>query len=190
MTNNVLFHLRHAETKYDEAVPVSQWALSEYGLKQAEALVQEEIFSKIDIIITSGETKAYQTATPIATALNLSISQFVELNELHRDKEEHLTNKEYRRYVNKTLSNIHDSVGLWESGISALNRFSKKIDEVEALYLNKNILVVTHGLVINLYFGKLLKSNHNLPYRWSLTTFCDYGIVKNGKVIQDIVQQL
>ena len=117
------------------------------------------------------------------------INQFAELNELTRDEEDHLSYEEYQEYVNKTLSNIHKPVGKWESGIDALTRFSKKIEEINSSYSNKNILVITHGLIINLYFGKLLESFQNLFQRWSSTTFCDFGIVKNNKVIKDIAKE-
>jgi len=189
MSGNIFYHLRHAETKLDETIPVSKWILSENGQKQAEALVEKEIFSKIDVIIVSKENKAYQTALPLAKALNLPINQFAELNELTRDEEDHLSYEEYQEYVNKTLSNIHKPVGKWESGIDALTRFSKKIEEINSSYTKKNILVITHGLIINLYFGKLLESFQNLFQRWSSTTFCDFGIVKNNKVIKDIAKE-
>lgn len=183
-----MYHLRHAETKFDNSVPSSKWILSENGQKQAEALIEKKIFSNIDLIITSREKKAYQTAFPLAQKLNLPISQYKELNELFRDKEELLTNKEYINYVNKTLTNIQKPVGKWESGISALTRFSKKINEINSRFSSKNILIITHGLVINLYFAKLLNNFDNLFQRWMATTFCDYGIVKNGIVIKDIVK--
>lgn len=187
MSNNVFYYLRHAETKIDTRGGISNWVLSERGHKQAEALVNEEIFSDIDEIITSGENKAVQTALPLAKKLEIHIKQYAELNELYRDEEEFLTGVDYRKYVNKTLSNIHKPVGKWETGIDALTRFAKKMDEIDSEYSDMKILVVSHGLVINLYFCKLLERFEDAFRRWTLTTFCDYGIVKNAKVIEDIV---
>jgi broad specificity phosphatase PhoE len=123
----------------------------------------------------------------LAKKLNLQIKQYTELNELHRDDEEYFTGNEYRRYVNRTLSKIQNPVGKWESGINALTRFSKKIDEINSNYSDENILVVSHGLVINLYFCQLLENFDEVFRKWSLTTFFDYGVVKNAKVIEDIV---
>ena len=39
---------------------------------------------------------------------------------------------------------------------NALERFSKKIEEIDNMYDDKKILIASHGCVINLYFAKLV----------------------------------
>jgi broad specificity phosphatase PhoE len=119
----------------------------------------------------------------------LPIIQYKELNELNRDNEKYLINYEYHNYVKRTLLNINTSIGKWESGRSALKRYVRKIDEIDNQYSNKKILVVAHGLGINLYFGTLLDRVDILYERWKATTFCDYGIIKKSKVVKDITKK-
>ncbi|MFX0043566.1 MAG: histidine phosphatase family protein, partial [Candidatus Hodarchaeota archaeon] len=62
MPNNTIILLRHGETKVDENVQISKWFLTVRGKKEATNVSKLDIFSDIDIIITSDEEKAYQTA--------------------------------------------------------------------------------------------------------------------------------
>lgn len=64
--DNTLYILRHAATKLDSSKPVSKWVLSEEGKQQAEKLAKSGVFNDVDIIISSAEEKAHQTAKPIA----------------------------------------------------------------------------------------------------------------------------
>ncbi|MCK4687733.1 MAG: histidine phosphatase family protein, partial [Candidatus Lokiarchaeota archaeon] len=66
MPNNIIIFLRHAETKIDENLKISKWFLTKRGKKEATNISKLDLFNDIDIIITSNEEKAYQTAFPLA----------------------------------------------------------------------------------------------------------------------------
>lgn len=74
MPNNTFIFLRHAETKVDRNIKISQWTLTEKGKKDALKLSQLNVFKDFNIIITSNEEKAYQTATPLAEKLQKEIN--------------------------------------------------------------------------------------------------------------------
>jgi len=61
-----------------------------------------------------------------------------------------------------------------------------KIDEINSTYKNKKILIVSHGCVINLYFAKCLNQLDRIVERIFSNTFCDYGIIEDGRVVKDI----
>lgn len=187
MPNNKLIFLRHAETKVDENSVISKWFLTEKGKKEAITLLNSEFFDDIDLIITSDEEKAYQTAYPLSKRLHQDIIRDKNLNEIIRDHGGFLKNKEeYTKILSLCVKNRNQSYNNWETANHALKRFSKRIQEINSKYSNKNIMIVAHGIVINLYFAEILEKLENVFERWSTNTFCDYGIIQNNEVIKDI----
>lgn len=184
---NTFYFLRHAKTRLDKDSPISKWGLSEEGRKKAEALTASTAFDSIDVIITSDEDKAYETAKPIADRLKKEIIRVEELNELDRDKGGFLEKEEFDRTLQFALTNQNKSIHRWETAKHALERFSKKIDEINKKYNHKNILIVSHGCVVNLYFAKLLDKLNRVYERTLKSDFCDWGIVKEGKVVKDVI---
>lgn len=86
------------------------------------------------------------------------------------------------------MTNWDQSYNKWERANSALKRFSKEIEEIDSRYSNKKILIVAHGGVINLYFAKILEKLDNVFNRALSNSFCDYGIIQDGKVLKDIAK--
>jgi broad specificity phosphatase PhoE len=186
--NNTFYFLRHGQTKRDKAKPISKWILTDKGEEQAKKLAQENIFNDTDIIFSSTEEKAYQTAKPIADKLNKEITQLKEISELNRDRGGFMKPEAYEESVKYCLENLYSSVHNWETAIHALDRFSKKIEELDKKYENKKILVVGHGFTINLYFAKLLSVLDEVYDRFNTNDYADWGIVENKKVIRDIAK--
>ncbi len=183
---NTLYFLRHGKTKVDSSVPISRWILSEKGEAQTRELVDSGVFSSVEIIICSGEEKAYQTAKPIADALGKEIVCYDDLSELNRDAGGFLSAEEYERTVESGLQHRDRSLHNWETAASALARFSKKIDELKKDYSGKNILIVGHGITMNMYFSQLLGKLDEAYSRMKTNTFCDWGVVKGTSVIKDL----
>ena len=189
MPNNKLIFLRHAETKVDENSVISKWFLTEKGKKEAITLLNSEFFDDIDLIITSDEEKAYQTAYPLSKRLHQEIIRDKNLNEIIRDNGVFLKNKEeYTKILKLCVGNRNQSYNNWEPANHALTRFSKRIQEINSQYSNKKIMIVAHGVVINLYFAEILGKLEDVFERWSTNTFCDYGIIQNNNVIKDIAK--
>ncbi|MFX0074035.1 MAG: histidine phosphatase family protein [Candidatus Hermodarchaeota archaeon] len=189
MPNNTLIFLRHAETKVDENTVISKWMLTDKGQKDALDVFKSDLFHDVDIIISSGEEKAFQTAYPLSQKLHKKIMREENLNEISRDLGKFLKPKEkYLRTMKLCVENRTQSFNNWETANRALKRFSKAIHEIDSNYSNKKILIVTHGGVINLYFAKVLERLDKIFDRFLSNTFCDYGIIYNSKVIKDIAR--
>jgi broad specificity phosphatase PhoE len=185
--NNTLVFLRHAATKKDKEIPVSEWILTEEGKDDALKLIDDEYLLDFDVIITSTEKKAYQTAKPLADKLGKEIRQIKELSELNRDSGELMTKEEYDKMKVKIFEDMNYTDFGWETTQHALDRFKKAVDKVEKEYDGKKILIVAHGTVMTLYFAFLQNKLDSLMERWKGLGFCDYGIVKNNQVVKDIV---
>ncbi|MFX1310346.1 MAG: histidine phosphatase family protein [Promethearchaeota archaeon] len=189
MSNNTFIFLRHAETKIDRNKKISNWILTEKGKKDALNISKLDLFNDIDIIISSNEEKAYQTANPLSERLHKKIIRDEKLNEIMRDQARFVKNKEeYLEIMKLCVENRDKSFNNWEPVNQALERFSKKVQEFDSKYSDKKILIVAHGGVINLYFAKILGQLDKVFERISTNTFCDYGIIQNNKIIKDIAK--
>lgn len=186
--NNTFYLLRHGETKVDGNVPVSRWVLTEKGENQAKQRAEEGIFDEVELIFSSAEEKAYQTAKPIAEKLKKPIERVEELNELDRDKGAFMEADDYEKAVEECLKNPSEPINNWETASNALERFAKKIDELDRKYENKIILIVGHGFTINSYFAKLTDALDRVYERLATNDFADWGIIKNHKVVRDIAK--
>ncbi len=184
--NNTFIFLRHGKTKVDKDAPISKWVLSDVGESQALKVAENEEFKNVDIIITSAEEKAFRTGKPLADFLNKKILQFEELSEMNRDEGGFMDADKYEETAQEALSNLDVSVSKWEAAGKALERFSKKIEEIDRQYEGKKILIIGHGYTINMYFAKLLGESKRVYERLGTNDFCDWGIAKDGKVLKDL----
>lgn len=182
-----MYLLRHAETKIDRRKAVRNWDLTETGRLSAQVLAKSQVFSKIEGIVHSSEKKAKQTADFIAYETNADTYVLDELDELKRDHKGFLSNEEYRARVRATLTNWEQSVQDWESGEDALARFKDGIRRTNMMFHDKNILVVSHGLVLTLYFSALTHFRKITYERWAQLKFLSWGLVRDDKVLIDIV---
>jgi broad specificity phosphatase PhoE len=186
MSNNRIIFLRHADTKKDPSINASQWGLSEEGQLEAENIAVLDEMLGIDVIYTSDEPKTILTVTPLAKRLNKDPHTLSAFNEVQRG-DKFLTKEEFELEKKKQLEDLTYKAFDGESGLEALARFKQGVSQVVGENPNREILVVTHGTVLNIYFADLLADINNLSDRWSRTRFCAVGIVEDGKVVRDII---
>jgi len=184
--NNTLIFLRHAETKKEKSIPVSDWVLTEDGLNKTNEMAKTGIFDDINIFISSSETKAIQTIIPFAERVNKQVIKIHDLHELDRDSGELMTKEQYDDMKVKIFQDLDFTSFGWETCNHALNRFKLAVEDVEKKYDNQKILISAHGTVMTLYFASLQNKLNDLMQRWKNLGFLDYGIIKDGKIIKDI----
>ena len=186
MSNSIYF-LKHAETAIDPSIPAHEWSITPNGLQQAHELAKSEVFGKIEGIVHSSEKKAWQTAIVFAEELEVEIYEVPEIAELRRHHGRHLSNVEYRRLVQQTLIDWDHNVHGWESGTEALHRFVEGVKRINIMFYSRNILVVSHGLVLTLYFCQLRDFQSIAYERWTQMPFLAWGLVRDGRVLIDII---
>ena len=184
--SNTLIFLRHAKTSVDKSIPIEDWTLTDEGFKHSKETAETGDFDKVDLIFTSSERKSVETAKPIAERIKKEIVQLSELGEIKRPNSEKITLEEYKELKRKIFEDFDYSEQGWETVNQALNRFSDAVEEIDTKYENKTILIVAHGTVMSLFFAKLQNKLDELLSRWNKLGFCDWGIVKDGKVVKDI----
>jgi len=184
---NSLYFLRHAESKVDLSVPARDWSITANGAMLTKELANAKQLSAIDGIIHSSENKARQTAEIFAEGLEVQMYQLSGLDELVREHGGMLTNEEYRNRIRQTLTDWDGNVPGWESGASALERFEDAVQKIDIMFHLKNVLIVSHGIVLTIYFCKLKKFESIAFERWSQLGFLSWGLVRDGQVLVDLI---
>ncbi|MHA1930155.1 MAG: histidine phosphatase family protein [Candidatus Thorarchaeota archaeon] len=185
--------LRHAEPHVEIADVPSKWGVSKEGKAQAIKLAFSGVFNDIDLIISSDEPKAYQTADMIALRQKQSVIRNPLFDELNRDGGFYLSSSQYKLAVQTILQDYSFRVDGWETAASALSRFKRGIDQVLAEHSSKRVLIISHGIVLTMYFSELLGNSDNMLVqelnliRWDTLEYCSWGVVKDNKVVKDII---
>jgi len=180
---NTFYLLRHGKVDIDPRKPANEWTLSSEGINETRRLVKERTLTDVDFFYSSEEEKAYHTAKIIADAIGKEVVAISNFNEL--DRKSFLEN--YESAVKKAFSNINESRNNWESCLSALKRFRTGMELIDQKHESKRILIVSHGIVLTLYFAHLKGDMSNLFFRWKRLRFLSYGVVENAEVVKDIV---
>ena len=187
MVNNTLIFLRHAETIPDKHIRISEWDITEQGLLETKKLLKDKQFRGLHAIIASKEKKAIQTAQVFSDYFSIPIIEYSELNELNRDRSDWIETKEdYDNIAKKCLKERDNSFNNWETADDALSRFSYRISEINRAFSDCKILIVSHGLIINLLFAQMLNDFSEVYERWKSSTFSDFGVITNDRIIVDI----
>ena len=184
--STTIYFLRHGKTAVNPNTPISQWILSEEGLRQAATVTDNLNFQDVDVIVASGEEKAFQTVKALAEKLGKEVVRIHELGELDRDKGGHMGMEEYERTTQACFVHPTESIRNWETAEHALNRFSDAVERIKAEYTDKKVLICGHGHTFNLYFAKLLDQIDRVYERMKTNTAGDWGIVKDDKVLKDL----
>ncbi|MHA1516430.1 MAG: histidine phosphatase family protein [Candidatus Heimdallarchaeaceae archaeon] len=187
MKNTYIF-LILALTTIDKSQPAEKWVISETGIEEICNVVSSGKFDDVDVIISSSEKKAIQTAFYLSERIEKEINLNPNLKELDRGQEVIKTQEDYETKVWRIFDNPSECSFGWETAEGALGRFKRGISQIENTYSHKKIFIVSHGIILTLFFGDILrlKKEELLP-RWKKLKFCAWGTVINSKVDRDIV---
>ncbi|NPD88415.1 MAG: hypothetical protein HGN29_06810 [Asgard group archaeon] len=190
MQNTIIF-LRHAKIKKDTDAHSEKWILSDEGLKYIEEVFTAGIFDDVNVIISSSQKMCIQTAYFLANRLDKEIITNPDLNEIEKGAELIETSAEYMEIAESVLTNYEKDIANWEPANKAYKRYQMAIDRINSEYNHKKILIVSHGIVMTLYFTQQLKEPlSNLFPRYKSLKQCAWGIVKDNEVIRDITGEV
>lgn len=148
---STLYLVRHAHTQ-QTVLPVETWPLSEQGLRQAHQLAELPFWAEVQLICTSLEPKAQQTAQIVAERHRLPIEPVFDLRELRRTGERVA---DYDAAVREVLENLFKSCHGWEPAGEAQTRIMIAIERLLMLHEGVTLAVVSHGLALTLYLAHL-----------------------------------
>jgi broad specificity phosphatase PhoE len=172
--NNSYIFFRHALTVIDETQPADKWVISEKGIKDACKKISSGCFDDVDLIISSSEKKAIQTAYYLSERIEKEIILNPNFRELDRGHKFIETKEDYETMVWRTFNKPMESSFGWETARDALTRFKRGLERLENTYTNKKIFLVSHGIVLTLFIADYYNWNSNKMFEyWKELSFCE-----------------
>lgn len=156
MSRSVILYLSHPEVVIDPETPVPEWRLSPTGRSRVLAARKAPWLRACGRIVTSGETKAVETAALIAGATGALIEVREAMHENDREATGFLPPAEFDSVADAFFANPHQSVRGWERAIDAQTRILAELEAVMAAQpADENLLLVGHGGVGTLLYCAL-----------------------------------
>jgi len=151
-----LYITRHGQTKWNlegRMQGQKDSKLTSLGQKQAEWLGERLNDDDIDIIISSSSGRAIETAEIIRGKRNIEIIPNDNLREIHLGQWEGQLHTEIERIWTEEQRSFWNSPHLYkpvggETFSEVLDRASGEVEKIISKYEGKNILIVTHAVVL------------------------------------------
>ena len=152
----VLVLVKHALPQIESTVPAKQWRLSEEGQHLSRVLAQKLALHDLDLIFSSVEPKAIETAHIVATTLEKRIEVVEDLHEHDRNNIGFLEQKKFEASVAQFFNRPDLLTFGNETANQAHHRFSRAVVGIIEKYSDKNIALITHGTVLTLFVSRLV----------------------------------
>jgi len=149
-----LILVKHSLPEIIPTIPAKEWVLSKPGQVRCEVLAKRLESYSPDIVASSVEPKAVETAQIIARQINKPFHIVEGLHEHDRTGVEFLGKEQFEARVIDFFMRPDKLVMGRETANQACERFSKALASVELEHPDKNIVVVSHGTVITLFVEK------------------------------------
>ncbi|QXM06052.1 histidine phosphatase family protein [Crassaminicella indica] len=151
-----LYLIRHGQTKWNiesRAQGSKNVELTEEGRNQAVLLAKSMKKYRIDAIYSSDLDRAYETAKILGKTMNLEVKKIDGLREMSFGEWEGLTNEEIQRSYLKDYTVWRNEphkaiIPGGEKLLEVQKRGLKAIYDIVKENENKNIVVVSHGVII------------------------------------------
>ncbi|MFC0220427.1 histidine phosphatase family protein [Pseudochelatococcus lubricantis] len=149
-------YLTHPQVLIDPAREVPRWSLSDVGRARVSALASRPgLLSETRRVISSDETKALETACPLARALGVEVEVRPRMHENDRSATGFLPPHEFEKVADEFFANPSRSVRGWEAAEDAQKRIVDEVDTCLRGGTDGDVLFVGHGGVGTLLFCAL-----------------------------------
>ena len=154
-----LILVKHSVPEIEEARPANTWKLSEQGKLRAQRLAEHLEGFGAEVIVSSHEPKAIETAEIIARRLQLNVQIVPDLQEHDRTNVSYLPHDAFQALIRDFFQRPDELVFGNETASEAYLRFYRAVHSILNEYSNKTIVAVTHGTVISLFVSQLTGSS-------------------------------
>lgn len=150
-----LILVKHSLPEIQESLPAREWKLSEEGRLRAGRLAEQLIQYHPEIIISSTEPKAAETAQIISEKLHTKYQIVDGLHEHDRSSTPYLSRDHFENSVRELFANPDELVFGNETADEAYERFARAAYSILESFPHKTIVIVAHGTVISLFVSRL-----------------------------------
>ena len=150
-----LILVKHSLPKIEKNRPANQWELSDSGRVLAQKLAVRLNGFQPEVVVSSVEPKAKQTAEIIAAEHDLEL-QFIEsLHEHDRSKVGYLHRDQFQAAVREFFEESGRLIFGSETADACHLRFQQAVHSILDQNLDKTVVIVAHGTVISLFVSRL-----------------------------------
>lgn len=146
----------HPQVSISADIPVPRWGLSELGRARAEQLVAQPWLTDVGRILSSGETKALETAAIVAAATGLPIEVREALHENDRSSTGFVPPDRFEELADAFFAAPDTSVEGWETASSAQRRIVEATVDLFGSAMDRDVLIVGHGATGTLLLSHLV----------------------------------
>jgi broad specificity phosphatase PhoE len=150
-----LLLIKHSLPEIAKDSPAKDWPLSETGIKRCEILARAIAPYVPEVLISSRERKAQQTAELLAARLGGEFIIAEELHEQEREQAPFLSAVKFQEEIRLLFEKPAELILGSETADQAHHRFEKAIQQTLNNHPQKNIAIIAHGTVISLFVSRL-----------------------------------
>ncbi len=150
---NDLILVKHSLPEIVKKLPAREWILSAEGKRRARILAEKLRPYQPDMIISSREPKAVQTAEIVANILQLGMQIADDLHEHERSNVAFLSQEAFEMNVREFFNKPSELIFGIETASQALERFHRAVRLARSHNEDRTIVIVTHGTVISLFIS-------------------------------------
>ncbi len=151
----IIRYLSHPQVQIEEAKEIHLWSLDAIGRQRVDRLVKSNALKGTTRVISSMETKAIETAQPIADALGCDLEIRALMHENDRTATGFLPQDEFEKVADAFFAHPDESVRGWETANAAQARIVRAIEKCLKTQTEGHVLIVGHGGVGTLLFCAL-----------------------------------
>lgn len=166
-----LYLIRHAHSQMTGDV-AKRWPLSEKGRRQAGILARQDFWREVELIFSSPEPKALQTAEPAARRWGIPLKIVDCLRELRRPR----LLQDYHEVIARVFANPDQSIAGMETATRTAERITRCLKELVAAHPGQTLAAVSHGLVLTLFLAQL-ENRWPTVDEWRTVPFTGLSIV-------------
>ena len=155
MSDSYLILIRHSVSQPVNGIDAQRWPLAAEGKERAAALAPRIAPYHPQIIFTSYERKAVQTAEMIAGELKVPYVLWPGLHEHDRTAIPYYDRATFLGLVQDFFNRPDELVFGLETATAALARFRAALDDLLDAYPNRTIAAVSHATVLTLLLAPL-----------------------------------
>jgi len=153
-------YLSHPQVCIDPSTPVPEWSLNEVGKNRVELLAKSGVLANTQLLVSSAETKAIETASPLVAAIQCQFEIREKMHENDRSATGFLPPDEFEAVADQFFAHPTKSVRGWETAQAAQSRIVSEVEDCLSKNPEGDILFVGHGGVGTLLFCHL--SDHHI----------------------------
>jgi broad specificity phosphatase PhoE len=185
---NYLILVKHSMPDIEEARPANTWRLSPAGQVRAQKLAAQLVDFSPQVILSSPEPRAKETAEILASWFRLDLQTVPDLREHDRSNVPFLPYDRFQISMRDFFQKADELVLGTETANQAHARFYRAVHSILNQYLNKTVVIVTHGTVISLFVSRLTGSSDlELWNRLGLPSFIAMDLHSNTVIVKSSI---